>query len=575
MNPVYSIIIPTYNKCSELLAPCLESIIKFTDLSNVEIIVVANGCTDETKDYISQQSKTFPQIKLIWFEKNLGYAKATNEGIKISTGEYVILLNNDTILLDQAKNDWINIMRKPFYEDDKMGITAPMKSFSESANRHFLILFCCMISRKVIETIGLLDEIFWSYCEDISYCIEAENAGFKIKQVPVDSNEFYADNRMKGQFPIYHIGNVTHKDIPNGSELITRNNNILRERYNKPKPEETSRSKITVGIPTKDRYESLSHTLLSIAFQTVKPYEIIIVDDSDDRKDIRAISQYQHILKLLDEYKIKWQVVFKNQKGPHHSHQLVQEISQTPLIFRVDDDCVLEPNVLEKLLEKMVDGIGAVAPLVLMTNTIDIPPNAENKIDNIHAPNIQWFKWSGIREVDHLYSCFLYRKGIDIYELSLSPVSHREETIFSHKIKRAGYKLLVNSEAKVWHFRCEKGGIRSHQSKKFYDDDEMIFKGLLNLWNVNSDRKLVVLDAGLGDHFAFKNILPDLKKRFNKITIAACFPDVFWDEKDLDLISIADAKQTMNIDFHNIYRRMIDWSWSKNIVGAFRKLYLS
>ena len=48
----YSIVIPTYNYCNDLLKPCLESIIKYTDLLDLEVLVVANGCTDNTKEYV-------------------------------------------------------------------------------------------------------------------------------------------------------------------------------------------------------------------------------------------------------------------------------------------------------------------------------------------------------------------------------------------------------------------------------------------------------------------------------------------------------------------------------------------
>lgn len=336
--------------------------------------------------------------------------------------------------------------------------------------------------------------------------------------------------------------------------------------------------KITIGIPTKNRYDVLSHTLLSIAFQTLRPVEVILVDDSDEPKDIREIPHYAYILHLFDEYSINWRVLFGRKLGQHHSHQLIQEQAAGDYIFRIDDDCVVEPNTLKILSETFDEKVGAVAPLVItppsQTNVV-----GKNDITDLTIPNIQWYKWKNnniIKEVDHLYSCFLYKKKIADYELSLSPVCHREETIFTYKIKRAGYKLLVNPNAKVWHFRSEHGGIRSNHDISQYEHDDKVFKGLLNLWNVNTvDNKLVILDAGRGDHYAFKNILPELKRRHKKITIAVCFPDIFFDEEGIDLISIQDAKNMLgNIDEYNLYKKMIDWKWGKNIVDAFEKLYL-
>ena len=83
MSPRYSVIIPTYNHCDDLLKPCLESIAQFTDLSTVEVIVVANGCVDHTREYVESLGEPF---KLIWMDEAAGYTKATNVGIKAATG---------------------------------------------------------------------------------------------------------------------------------------------------------------------------------------------------------------------------------------------------------------------------------------------------------------------------------------------------------------------------------------------------------------------------------------------------------------------------------------------------------
>lgn len=335
--------------------------------------------------------------------------------------------------------------------------------------------------------------------------------------------------------------------------------------------------RITVGIPTKNRYDCLSHTLLSIAFQTLKPIEVIIVDDSDNPIDLRNIPVYGYIFELFNNYNIQWQVIFGQKKGQHHSHQRIQEIAMGDFIFRIDDDEVAENNCLERLASVMHENVGAVGPMVLMPKSghDPLPHGIRNRIDNLSIPNMQWFRFSGVHDADHLYSCFLYRKGVANYELSLSPVAHREETIFSYRIKMAGYKLKV-CDALVWHFRQESGGIRSHQNMKFYEDDEKTFQGLLNSWNIKTvDKKIIVLDSGIGDHYAFKAILPELRKKHKEIVIACCYPDVFFDEKGLTLISIADAiNMYHNIDPYNIYARMIDWNWKGSLTDAFRKLYL-
>jgi len=336
---------------------------------------------------------------------------------------------------------------------------------------------------------------------------------------------------------------------------------------------------VTVGIPTKNRYDHLAVTLYSIINQTQKPSEIIIVDDSDNPLDIREFSLYKNLLKLTEDFGIKWKVLYGQKKGQHHSHQLIQETAENSLIFRIDDDEAAEPNTLELLLSCMGQEVGAVAPAVMLPYADELPEWLEtNHLHTINTqPNVQWYKFDDILEAQHLYSCFLYRKGIVDFDLTLSPVAHREETIFTHSIYREGYKLLINGSARVWHFRAEVGGIRSHNQKDFYDNDEKIFQGYLDRWSIGkkSDSKTIVLDNGIGDHYAFKNLLPEFRARYKDITIAASYPEVFFDDPDIKLISIADALLMYhNLEGFSIYRYMGKRNWKKSIVEAYKELYL-
>lgn len=332
---------------------------------------------------------------------------------------------------------------------------------------------------------------------------------------------------------------------------------------------------ITIGVPTCNRYDYLSHTLLSIALQTYPIKEVIIVDDSDKPIDLRELPIYQYIFRLFDDKGIKWRVLFGARKGQHYSHQLVQEVATTEWIFRVDDDCILEPDVLEKLSLLITEEVGAIAPLVLMPNPATAPLGLKNIITDLNTSNIQWFKGVKTQEAEHLYSSFLYRKGVAKYDLTLSRKAFREETIFTHSIYRAGYKLIVCGEAVVHHFMSSVGGIRSDNKIEDYNHDEGVFQSYLALWGVKDETKFICLDNGIGDHWAFKNILPELKEKYKKIRIACCYPDVFFDDEGVELLSIAEAKLLFgNIDAFNIYKNMIDWNWKGHIIDAYKKLYL-
>lgn len=395
----------------------------------------------------------------------------------------------------------------------------------------------------------------------------------------------YSDSFKGVKDAVHHIfgGDVTVR--PNTTIWYTRPSSVVIEEKTKVVLCE-DHADVTVGIPTKNRYDFLSHTLSSIIISSkVKPREIIIVDDSDEPIDLTKHPIYARILRKADEYKIRWEVIFGVKKGQHHSHQIIQEKANCSLIYRIDDDEIAEADTLGLLYDSMSDeSIGAVAPLVLMETSFPelIPANADNKINKPNLPNIQWFKgWEGVREAEHLHSSFIYRKGIANYEMCLSPVAFREETIFTHEIYRAGYKLLVNSAAVVWHMKSATGGTRSYgelDTKNSYAYDEAVFNGYLNLWNYNENIRYVILDCGLGDHFAFESILPELKKKYKRIAIAACYAEVFDGyhyDTQIEIISIRQAKEVFgNIEYFSIYHNMQKWKWEGKLVDAFKKLYL-
>src|SRR5882757_9471294 len=135
-----SIIIPTaFDGLESRLKPCLESIQKFTDLYDTEIIVVKNGCT---------WIENLPGITVLSFNEAIGYPAAINAGINVAKGDYVVLLNDDTILLEQQKNAWIEILLRAFW-DEKMAIAGPWMNWCPWAEHDFLIFFCVMIRKSV------------------------------------------------------------------------------------------------------------------------------------------------------------------------------------------------------------------------------------------------------------------------------------------------------------------------------------------------------------------------------------------------------------------------------------------
>lgn len=603
MKEKVSIVIPTYNHCDDLLKPCLNSIIEYTTLENVEVIVVANGCTDDTADFVKSLGEPF---KLIWFDEAIGYTKATNEGIKQARGEFIILLNNDCVLLPQPKDQWVNQLEEPFQIDLKVGITGPMTKYEQPVGREFMIFFCCMIKQKMFKEIGLLDEIFSpGGGEDVDFCIKLQDAGYKMVRVPIGSPIQCADAMQISDFQLYHPGEGTMHDenawkndslkifidkeklkitssvgkSPAEWEVIKRKNEqILIDRYGCRKDESDG---ITCVISTRNRYyTTLPLCLNSIINQTIPPNQILIYDDGD-HKDLREDPVYKNIFSMFDQKGIEWSVIFGSGDGQVKNHQDSISRSKYPLIWRTDDDVISEPNVLEVLKKEMKEDVGAVSCMIINPKwKNEVSHLASSKMEDIFLGlNEQWFRplFTVPKEVDHLYSSFLFRKSAAThgYCMQLSRVGHREETIFTYEMKMNGWKLILTPYTTMWHFESSTGGIRDNTRQEMFEHDEMIFKSKLFDWNIKCNKHFIsVLNNGLGDHFAFLELIPELRKKYDKIILGVCYPEVFEDYPDINLASIAEMQNWVgDCSKYDLYKWMTDNNWNQSLTEAYKKMY--
>lgn len=321
-------------------------------------------------------------------------------------------------------------------------------------------------------------------------------------------------------------------------------------------------SSILCSVSTRGRYHTtLPVVLEAIINQTKKPDKLIIFDDNDQTEDMREVLFYKYYFQRLDIKGIKWEWQFAAKKGQHHNHQIANMMGYD-FVWRVDDDAIPEPNVLETLLSYMNDNVGAVGGEILTPPHNPMTMLSTGKIEDIDKePNIQWATIKDVKEVEHLHCSFLYRAGIHDYNLGLSRVAHREETLFTYGLFRKGYKLLVVPNATIWHLKNPDGGIRAESNAQLYEHDEMIFRNILNY----KDKKIVVLEGGMGDHIVFSHVIPDI----TNAEVFTCFPDIVPGR------SISEAKSLFgDISQYNIYKKMCDWKWIDSLENAYRKLYI-
>jgi len=216
-----SIIIVNYNT-KRLLRQCLKSINIFESNINFEVLVVDNASYDGSCQMVKNE---FSQVKLIENKKNLGFSRANNEAVKSSRGEYILFLNTDTVILENAIEEMLKFM-KTYSEAGALGpkllnpdgtLQFSCRKFytlrailarrtflgkifpsSKSLREHLMSDWdhndvrevdwvmgaCLLVRRNVLDIIGLLDEKYIMYFEDVDLCYRIKQSGFKVYYVP-------------------------------------------------------------------------------------------------------------------------------------------------------------------------------------------------------------------------------------------------------------------------------------------------------------------------------------------------------------------------------------------------------
>ncbi len=246
MNRDVSIIIPNFNG-EKYIANCLDSVLKSQFDGTLEIIVV----DDCSKDGSLGILKTYPQIKYLVNDQNWGFAKSVNLGIKASQSEFCLLLNNDVVvdknfvaalygyICGQKKAFSVSSKMIRYYERDKLDDTgdfynllgwaykrgdgAPVDSYNKATKIFSTCAGAGIYRSSILEEIGLLDESFFAYLEDVDLSYRGLINGY---------TNYYNPAAI-----CYHIGSATTADGQKYSPFkvkISARNNITLAYKNMP-----------------------------------------------------------------------------------------------------------------------------------------------------------------------------------------------------------------------------------------------------------------------------------------------------------------------------------------------------
>ena len=549
-------VIVTNHNYGEFFDECIDSIVHQT-YRPYELIVVDDCSTDGSRDFGDTRADI--SIKL---PDHVGVAGAKLEGLAASKGEYCCFIDaDDTIEPDYIAKCVAALEANPSsaiaYTDfwhcgeKDNGVCFPEFSAPKLEHENYM-LGSSLFRRKAYDDTDGLDRTLPGM-EDYDVWLAMIRKGWKAVHVLGYLYRYRAHGTNRSN----------SVDVLDCFRRIWRKHRI--------------RLHVTAEIATKDRYQTtLPLAILAVLQQTRLPDKLVIIDDGAD-KDMREVVPYQQLFRLAETKGVQWFWMFGKHKGQHYSHETAQEMAES-LVWRLDDDVTPEPTCLERLLEDMAPDVGCVGGLVLTPPVATTAHLASNKIEDVKwAPNKQWFRQESTEpeDVDHLHCTFLYRKGIAHYDLNLSAVAHTEETLFTYAIKRVGYRVLLEPKAVTWHLRNPEGGIRSYRDPGLWAHDEQHFDSMMQEWGVRfSKTKFIFLNNGLGDHLVFKQLIPELQAKFNRIVIACCYPEVFEDCTNVETMSIAEANTMVGDGFRfDIYRWMAENDWHGPLVDIYRRIY--
>jgi GT2 family glycosyltransferase len=216
-----SIVVVNWNTC-DLLAQCLRAVYDTTNDLDSEVIVVDNASTDGSQAMVRQE---FPDVNLIANTENLGFARANNQAIRRSQGRYVLLLNSDAFVRENTIKQVVGFMDehpeagmvgcKLLYEDgrlqpscttfptlftefciatrlDKLFPRSPLFGryrmtywgFDDVREVDVILGAFMLVRATAIDQVGLMDERYFMYSEEVDWCYRFKEKGWKITFYP-------------------------------------------------------------------------------------------------------------------------------------------------------------------------------------------------------------------------------------------------------------------------------------------------------------------------------------------------------------------------------------------------------
>ncbi len=228
--PEVSIVIVNF-KSGDLLRDCLDKVFESRNALSVEVIVVDNCSSGDCPERIRNRH---PEVRFICNDLNLGFATAVNQGIRASSGRFILAMNPDTRFLQDGIGRLIAFAEEKFRAENAgifgcrllnsdgtlqfskgrfptlartlFDVLKPRRwrkydhsGYDSASEPDWVTGACILIRREVIEEVGLLDENYFMYYEDVDLCYRARKKGFRVLYFPgTHVYHFYPHSQRRG-----------------------------------------------------------------------------------------------------------------------------------------------------------------------------------------------------------------------------------------------------------------------------------------------------------------------------------------------------------------------------------------
>lgn len=503
-NTKISIIIPVFNKI-EFTRKCIEAIVINTPKESYEVIIIDNASTDGTRDFLKCLEG---DVKIITNEKNLGFARACNQGARMASTDYLLFLNNDT----EPKKGWLEPLLNILTQDNSAGAAGSKLLFTDGTIQHAgVVIFddqklpdplvgrhiyygessnlpeanqlrtyqaltaaCLLIRKSAFNEVEGFDEGYWNGYEDVDLCFKLQERGWKLVYQPesvVIHHESKSGperfSKVSENIQRLHskwIGKIKPDIIikRDGSTIITENNRI--QRYHIPnmipagslagKPQKL----VSIIILTYNAFKYTRQCISSIQQHTSYPHEIIFVDNGSTDGTVEYL---RILIKECPHYKL---IENQENKGFAAGNNQGVAIAGGEYVMLLNNDVLVSDGWLEGLVESLErdENIGMVGPI---TNSIsgrqmvkEIPYTDENGF-HIFAQRIRKAYYGRltpryrIAGFAVLMRKVLYEEAGGLEE-SFGTGNYEDDDLCL-KIREKGYAIMVDESVYIHHYRSQ------------------------------------------------------------------------------------------------------------------------